>query len=257
MLAVSARLPDQQSGLSRIVLVHGAANSSVVWTYWQAMLADAGYASYAIDLRGHGASTPVDLSSTTMADYANDVRRLLDERSIDDGQGTVIIGWSMGGLVALLAAAQPHSRVSAVVGLAPSTPALRSDVSLPLRSGQFDAAEYGITNRDPDHQPAMPDLDHDERTVALSSLGNESRLARNERARGVVLRDLPCPLLIVTGTADAQWPRGRYDHLHLMADYLSADGASHWGLVLNRPVLHTLVPQVVKWIEGVTNVTRA
>jgi pimeloyl-ACP methyl ester carboxylesterase len=242
MLAVRSLLPAQAGGRPPIVLVHGAANSAAVWTYWQQMLADAGFAAHAIDLRGHGASATIDLSQTSMQDYADDVRSLIGELSATP----VLIGWSMGGLVAMLAAADG---VRAIVGLAPSTPSKSLDESMPLRAGEFDATEYGITTRDPDQQPAMPDLDRDERIVALSSLCNESRYARDERARGVVIEALPCPMLIVTGTADAQWPRGRYDGLHLAAQHLSVVGASHWGLVLNRRALATLVPQVIKWIK--------
>jgi pimeloyl-ACP methyl ester carboxylesterase len=242
MLAVHSVFPER-SGQPPVVLVHGAANSAAVWTYWQQMLAAAGYATHAIDLRGHGASPVTDLSNTTMRDYADDVRSFASELDAPP----VLIGWSMGGLVAMLAAR--GGGVRAVVGLAPSTPAKSVDASLPLRTGEFDAAEYGITTRDPDHQRAMPDLDREERTVALSSLCRESRYARDERARGVVIDALTCPLLIVTGTADVQWPRSRYDGLHLPADRISIDGASHWGLVLNRRALPTLVPQVIEWVE--------
>ena len=83
-----------------VVLVHGAANSAAVWTLWQQGLTDAGWASHAIDLRGHGANPPLDLSHTTMADYADDVRRF----AAGLGAQPVVIGWSMGGLVAIMVA---------------------------------------------------------------------------------------------------------------------------------------------------------
>jgi hypothetical protein len=99
----------------------------------------------------------------------------------------------------------------------------------------------------------MPDLDREERIVALSSLARESRYARDERAAGVEIASLPCPLLIVTGTADTQWPRSRYDNLHLPAQHMSVEGASHWGLVLNRRALRSVVVDVVGWIAAATN----
>src|SRR5262245_41894859 len=94
----------------------------------------------------------------------------------------------------------------------------------------------------------MPDLDHDERRIALASLGRESRLARDERQRGIIIEALPCPLLIVTGTRDRAWPRERYNNLWLTADYLSVEGASHWGLVLQRRGLSSMIPEVLRWI---------
>jgi hypothetical protein len=85
----------------------------------------------------------------------------------------------MGGLVALIVAATGVA--GACVGLAPSTPVRQLKTSVALRTGEFGGEEYGITSRDPDEQPAMPDLDREERLIALASLGRESRLARDER----------------------------------------------------------------------------
>ena len=153
----------------------------------------------------------------------------------------------MGGLVAMMAAAAGGT--TACVGLAPSMPARAINTSLPLRSGVFGAEEYGITSHDPDDQPAMPDLDREERRIALASLCPESRLARDERQRGIVVESLPVPLLIVTGSADRQWPRERYRDLWLPADHLTVDGASHWGLVLNRRALQHAIPAVLGWLR--------
>jgi pimeloyl-ACP methyl ester carboxylesterase len=244
MLAVAAILPERTSDRPPIVLVHGAANSGLVWTFWQQALAEQGWASYTIDLRGHGRSAAIDLSHTSMYDYAADVRTL----ALQLKRPPVIIGWSMGGLVALVAAA--NGLASACVALAPSAPARHSNPAANLRTGEFGPEEYGIRDRNPDEQRAMPDLDREERIIALSSLGKESRLARDERQAGVVIESIPCPLLIVTGTADTQWPRERYHDLWLKAEFLSVEGVSHWGLVLNRRALVTMVHGVLHWLAG-------
>src|SRR3954470_784265 len=190
MLAISAVLPEHDRGLPPVVLIHGAANSAAVWRFWAPLLADAGWSTYAIDLRGHGASPAVSLAATSMHDYLEDVRRTIGQLR----DRPVVIGWSMGGLVALMAAAE--GLAAACVGLAPSTPVQAADTSVPLRDGEFGPEEYGITSRDPERQDAMPDLDREERLVALGSLGQESRYARDERQRGIVVERLPCPLLI-------------------------------------------------------------
>jgi pimeloyl-ACP methyl ester carboxylesterase len=243
MISVTARLPAEDRSRPPVILVHGAANSAAVWTYWLDALAADGWPVYALDLRGHGASAPLDLSRTSMADYLEDVRRLAGQLR----EQPVIVGWSMGGLVAIMAAEAGLAR--ACVGLAPSTPARTVDESVALRVGEFGPEEYGITSQDPDDQPAMPDLDREERLVALSSLGPESRYARDDRQRGIVVASLSCPLLIVTGTDDIQWPRERYEGLHLPAEHRAADGASHWGLVLNRRALATTIPAVLAWLR--------
>ena len=69
----------------------------------------------------------------------------------------------------------------------------------------------------------------------------------------IVVETLPCPLLLVTGTRDRQWPRERYDGLWLAAGELTADEASHWGLVLNRRALRSTIPAVLEWIRSVTS----
>jgi pimeloyl-ACP methyl ester carboxylesterase len=83
---------DQQPPL---ILVHGAANSGRVWSFWQDELARRGWSSHAIDLRGHGASGAADLGTTGMADYADDVvafartlrQRLIGRRRLTLGAG--------------------------------------------------------------------------------------------------------------------------------------------------------------------------
>jgi pimeloyl-ACP methyl ester carboxylesterase len=226
-----------------IILVHGAANSSAVWRFWEQELALLGWTTHAVDLRGHGAVPTADLSRVSMRDYADDVAQLANQLS----PKPVLIGWSMGGLVALMVAAR--GLASACVALAPSLPTLQLDESVSLRSGVFDSREYGIVSGDPMEQPAMPDLEVEERQVALSSLGLESRLARDERKRGIIIRHLPCPLLVVTGELDTNWPRESYAGLHLPAEFLAVEACSHWGLVLNRRALSRLVPIVSDWIS--------
>jgi pimeloyl-ACP methyl ester carboxylesterase len=91
-----------------VVLLHGWAQSSRVWTYQlTGQLADS-YRLVAADLRGHGDSdVPPDGYST--ADWAEDVRALLDYA----GRPAVLVGWSYGGLVIT-----DYLRVHGTAGLA-------------------------------------------------------------------------------------------------------------------------------------------
>jgi hypothetical protein len=58
----------------------------------------------------------------------------------------------------------------------------------------------------------------------------------------------PRQLPLVTGTEDKAWPVERYRDLWLKPDHFSIEGASHWGLVLNRRALKTMIPAVLSWI---------
>ena len=243
MIAVSSMYPDQVTDNPPIVLIHGAANSAKVWTVWQQELAALGWTSHAIELRGHGQSPPFDLSDTTMEDYASDVAGFAKHLS----QQPVVMGWSMGGLVGMMVASQ--GRGMACVALAPSVPARQLDTSVDLRTGEIGPEEYGIVDGDINNQPAMQDLDSEERSLSLSSLSSESRLARDQRRQGIVIESLPCPFLIVTGTDDKAWPKKRYEGLWLNADFYEVEEASHWGLVLNRRALAVGIPEVLRWIH--------
>ena len=242
LLACAALLTHANQHYPPIILIHGSANSATVWTIWQQELATQGWSTFALDLRGHGSSPPVDLVDVHMADYAEDVQRLAQQLTM----APVLLGWSMGGLVALMVAAS--GGIAACVTLAPSIPARHEDPAVPLRSGIMMADVYGITSTDPTDQPVMPDLTLAERRIALASLSPESQRARDERQRGIVIETLPCPLLIVTGSEDTLWPRTRYAALWLQADQLQMDRASHWGLVLNRQAITATLPRIVGWL---------
>ena len=192
MIYVTAVHPSNPSGLPPVLLVHGAANSASVWKYWQESLARLGWSSHAVDLRGHGCS-PGSVGGASMTDYADDVAEAASRLP----ESPVVMGWSMGGLAALMFATRGLAR--ACVALAPSTPANEPDSGVEIRTGTFGPEEYGITGDDPADQPSMPDLDTEERLVALGSGSLESRTARDERRASVVIHSLP---------ARCWWSRG-------------------------------------------------
>ena len=247
-LSITSLIPESAPDKPPVVLIHGAANSATVWRLWQQELVSQGYPTNAVDLRGHGNSVPFDLSRTSMADYADDVRAVITQLS----HPPIVIGWSMGGLAGMMAA--EAGSVAAWIGLEPSPPTLKIDNSIPLREGTFDSTEYSIIHSDPNDQPEMPDLSNTEREIALSSLGQESRYARDDRKRGNVVKSLSCPLLVVKGALRSNWTARSYDDswlegLWLDSEVLTVDPASHWGLVLSESVLSSLIPDVISWIE--------
>jgi pimeloyl-ACP methyl ester carboxylesterase len=231
-----------------VVLIHGAANSSGVWRFWRERLEGQGFPTRAPDLRGHGAAPCEDLGRVSMADYVADVQAVVAELPAPP----VLVGWSMGGLVALMYGAVAPTL--GVLALGPSTPGplLEDPASAPPAPGVYGPEAYGITDVTAPTQPTMPDLEPEEIGVALTSLGPESAFARQERRRGVWFppRGVTDAILVAAGERDESFPPRACRRVarFLGAEYVELPGASHWGLVLNRRALDAAWPAIAAWL---------
>ncbi len=232
-----------------VVLVHGAANSSGVWRYWRERLEAAGYPTRAPDLRGHGRAPCADLGRVSMGDYVADVTAAVAGLAVPP----ILVGWSMGGLVALMYGAV--ATTLGVLTLGPSTPGplLEDPAWDPPAPGVFGPEAYGIVDPASLEQPTMPDLEPEEVRVALGSLGPESAYARQERRCGVWFhpRGFHGAVAVAAGERDELLPPRHCRRVarFLNADYLELPGASHWGLVLNRRALGAAWPEIAAWLD--------
>ena len=124
-------MTEAAGGDVRLILVHGATSGPWVFDQWAG--AFPGYDVCAPDLQ-----EGLDVGQARMSDYVDRVLVTAADRP------SVVCGWSMGGLVALMAA--QRSRFEAVVVLEPSLPLELSggDGLRALRSGTYDAeSAYG------------------------------------------------------------------------------------------------------------------
>lgn len=130
--------PDGQAGRANpatVILIHGAANDADVWQQVGRGLAAAGYAVLAPDLPGHGLSRGAPLRSVeALADW---VIALLDAAGIEKA---MLVGHSMGSLIALEAAARHPQRVGRLALLGSSTPMPVSDTLLGMAQKNPDSA---------------------------------------------------------------------------------------------------------------------
>jgi pimeloyl-ACP methyl ester carboxylesterase len=125
-----------------------------------------------------------------------------------------LLGWSMGGLVAMLAARRLEP--DALVLLEPSPPGESADGEAP-QEGVYDPEEaYG------------PFLDG-------IRARPESRYARAERERGILVTSVPERTLVVSGDEFAE-ERGTAVARRYGADELNVPGTDHWGLVRDERV---------------------
>lgn len=188
----------------RVVLVHGATSGPWVFEGWAERWPDD-------DVLIPDLQEGLDVAHATMSDYAD---RLLSEVH---GRPAVLCGWSMGGLVAMMAARR--CRPTALVVIEPSVPAEidGGDPGLPLETGTYDSESvYG---------PSVPGTRH----------RPESLLARSERKRGISIPAVDCPLLVVAGR-DYTDSRGRPVAERYGGELLLFPTLSHFQLVVDPQV---------------------
>jgi pimeloyl-ACP methyl ester carboxylesterase len=114
----TGRLSKGDSDLAApVVMVHGAFCGGWVFDGFRAPFEQAGHLVVAPDLPGHGAGArPGAVTGQSMSDYAKAVVQICDAQQTPP----ILIGHSLGGLVAQMAAAK--TRIEALILLAPSAP---------------------------------------------------------------------------------------------------------------------------------------
>ena len=226
--AVPAGRPRSRS----VLFVHGMWGGSWYFRNYLYAAAQAGWDAWALNLRGHGESpAPGGLGRVSLADYVADVRRCLGHLG-----ATVLVGHSMGGLIAQKAA--EGGGVAAAVLL----------TSAPPRG--INAIEWPVLSRMARYLPAMlaghaftasrghadflflNGLTPEQRDWAFPRFGAESGRAARELAMGglaVDARAIRCPTLVVGADQDRITPAalqrriaGRY-----RAEYQEAAGHAH------------------------------
>lgn len=204
---------DTTEPMSRppIVFVHGMFGGAWYFEKFQRCFAERGYASYALNLRGHHGSRAVaDIGKVSVLDYVDDVLevvRALPQTTI--GVRPIVIGHSMGGLIAQKVA--EAGAVSAAVLLASAPPrgirVLSPRLLLLARTfGVPILASRGLYPKPSDaddlvfnHIPA------DERAGLFNRFAPESGRAAREMAFSTIAvdaRKVTCPVLSVGATDD-------------------------------------------------------
>lgn len=202
-----------------IVLAHGMGDSREAYRAVIPQLVAEGYRVAAVDLRGHGDSS-VDWPAWSRTAIAGDLLALIRHL----GGPAVLVGHSVSGGAATIAAAQEPALVSAVVELAPFT--RKQSISLgDLRFKRFrqgmlrlmGTALFGSVGLwrsylDAAYPGARP-ADWDQRLARIESrLREPGRMkAMQQMGRsaptdaGARLGDVRSPVLVAVGTLDPDW----------------------------------------------------
>ena len=100
-ITVSVMRPATPTVKPPVLLVHGMFGGAWHFEGYQRLLAERGYESHALNLRGHHGSRPVaNIGKVALADYIADAAEVARVLRSPDGRGPIVIGYSMGGLIA-------------------------------------------------------------------------------------------------------------------------------------------------------------
>ncbi len=235
-----------------IVLVHGSWGSSMMWSMYVPYLSKKGFDVYALDLRGHGGSEG-ELSGVTMQNYVEDVQQVVEENNL---KNSIVIGHSMGGLVALMYGAQYETK--SVVAIDPSPTKEISGSEEKTYPEVYSIMDAGMPTDPMQIMEALPDMEQDMLMKMKEMLGMESGVARSERKAGISIEkgSLPESTLFVGGENGESVPFGiGINTAKAMADYYNKEvieikGATHPGILMGKHA-GDAVMQVESWISNI------
>ena len=257
---MSAKRPE-------IVFIHGAFCGPWVFDDFRKPFERAGFRIHAPTLRHHGegAKPSRALGQTSLTDYAADLAKLIGDLDAPP----ILIGHSLGGLLAQMLAAKDLAR--ALVLLAPCPPwGIMPSTLFEMASAQTMWLAGDFWN-----QPLMPDygiaaansldrLPMAERQKVFARFVPESGLATFEimqwaldakRAAEVKAQDVTCPVLCLAGHDDKINPpstvRRIAERYKGRAVYEELPGHSHW--LVGEPGWEKIAARALDWIREISS----
>jgi len=254
---------------STVVLIHGAFCAAWAMEPYAQLFAAHGYKVLTPTLRHHdippGMRAPRELGLTSTLDYADDIAVLVR----DLPEPPVLIGHSMGGLIAQMVAARMPVR--ALVLLAPSPPwgtLPTSAWEIMSAQGLYFAGQFWNKPLRPEswiaETHALDLLPLAEREATFARFVPESGLATFEilhwamdprRATFVDARKIDCPVLAVAGEFDRVNPARTVASIarryRERGEYLEIKGASHW--LIGEPGWQQTAGRVCEWVGNAMN----
>ena len=245
-----------------VVMIHGAFCGGWAFADFAGPFVQAGYAVHAPDLRHHdcGLRPPAALGKTSLVDYADDLEALIAGL----GETPILVGHSLGGLLAQMLAARGRAR--AAILLAPSAPwGVLPTTLFEVASAQalYLAGDFWNRALEPHYAVAaansLDKLGEEKRRAVYARFVPESGLATFEimnwaldvkRAAFVKPRDVVCPLLCIAGREDKINPpstvravAARYEG---RARFEELPGRSHW--LIGEAGWEKLAASILVWL---------
>ncbi len=234
---VSVLPENNKEGLKDIIFIHMSWGGTWAFNLYMNFFAENGYNCHALDLRGHGESSG-SVKGATMQDYVDDVRTAVQGLELNN---PIVIGHSMGGLIALMYSAQFGSLATISLDGSPSLEAQQTseDIKYPA---VYTPQDSGMPTNPMKAMMALPDIYPWRIMKMKKTLGIESGLARSERKRGVFVpkEKLTQPLLFIGAEKGTSLPFGiGIEKVRAQASYYDANvveikGTTHPGLLIGR-----------------------
>jgi pimeloyl-ACP methyl ester carboxylesterase len=247
-----------------VLMLHGAFCGGWAFDTFRVPFEAAGFAVHAPTLRHHEPAASLKrLASTSLTDYTGDLLRVIDELD----EPPVLVGHSLGGLLAQMIAAQRAVRAAVLIapcapwGVMPTTFfEMASAQTLLLAGGYWNTVlkpDYGVAAAN-----SLDRLPHAERKAVFDLFVPESGLATFEilswgldvrRASHVLARKVTCPLLCLSGSEDkinpASTVRRIAERYEGRAVFEELDGYSHWPI--GEPGWEMVAGRALLWLAGI------
>lgn len=221
------------------VMVHGAGGGGWQWAIWSQVLAAEGIPVLAPDLRPAAAG----LEATTWDDY---LQQIADWREGLAGERQILVGASLGGLLALACAAQRPP--AALVLVNPLPPAgVQPWPLLRPRPPRVEWSRLPFTAT----RAALPDAALAAARHAHQRWRDESGRVLNAAAAGISLATPACPVLVMAAAAGTDIPAAtsRATAARLGADFIEMRGCGHLGVLLGFAAAPA-AKQAATWLAG-------
>lgn len=208
-------VPDNKRYKYPLLFIHGMLTGSWIFRNWMEEAVQEGWECWALNLRGYHGSHPVkDKGATSLKDYVQDARYALGKIG-----PSILIGHSMGGLIAQIIASKDKKKLvkaTVLVTSAPPRGILTRHTPLLLarlwrwRYAYAALAKRSFQNRDADTLRLMlNNMPSSEAKRLISKFADESGLVAREIMIGSIAidpRSIHCPKLIVGARNDMLTP---------------------------------------------------
>jgi acylglycerol lipase len=243
-----------------VVLAHGASEHSSRYAWTAEQLGARGYATYALDHRGHGHSAGPRAYIDRMDNVVADLDTLVDTAA---GTGQLfLLGHSMGGCVALAYTLQHQAKLDGLILSAPLA-ALEAASPVTRFAGQVlsrVAPRLGVYAIDSSAVSRDPEVVRDYDADPLNYRGKLPARTVAELTEAVesfpdAVSRITLPVLVMHGTADRLVPPVATDMLEERfgsADktVIRYDGLYHE--ILNEPERERVVGDIAHWLDART-----